>query len=102
MEQEWFQYPLGHNEWAELTSKIQIFKEHSMTDGKHMRNPHHIADRYKTIHQGAATSIWCSISHELGGMGGVYCEDCNIAVSVPANSTEPFGIRPWAIVVLSQ
>jgi NAD(P)-dependent dehydrogenase (short-subunit alcohol dehydrogenase family) len=62
-----------------------------------MRNPQHVADRYKTIQQGAATSIWCAVSDELDGMGGVYCEDCNIAVSVPANSTEPFGVRPWAI-----
>ncbi|GLX70705.1 SDR family NAD(P)-dependent oxidoreductase [Paenibacillus glycanilyticus] len=56
-----------------------------------------VADEFKTIQQGAATSIWCAVSSDLEGMGGVYCEDCNIAYSVPADSNEPYGIRPWAI-----
>jgi NAD(P)-dependent dehydrogenase (short-subunit alcohol dehydrogenase family) len=59
--------------------------------------PHHVADEYKTIQQGAATPIWCAVDHELDGMGGVYCEDCNIAEAVPADSTAPYGVRPWAI-----
>ncbi|MNW13397.1 oxidoreductase [compost metagenome] len=29
-------------------------------------------------------------------MGGVYCEDCNIAVAVPADSSLGYGVRPWA------
>jgi hypothetical protein len=54
-------------------------------------------DAFKTIQQGAATSVWAATSRELDGIGGVYCEDCNIARSVPADSDEPFGVRPWAI-----
>jgi len=51
----------------------------------------------KTPEQGAATSIWCATSTQLDGMGGVYCEDCDIAVAVPADFPQPRGVRPWAI-----
>ncbi|MCD7035116.1 SDR family NAD(P)-dependent oxidoreductase [Metabacillus sp. GX 13764] len=54
-------------------------------------------DAFKTIEQGAATSVWCAVSQELNGMGGVYCEDCNIAEAVPADSLKGNGVRPWAI-----
>jgi NAD(P)-dependent dehydrogenase (short-subunit alcohol dehydrogenase family) len=51
----------------------------------------------KTPEQGAATSIWCATSSQLDGKGGVYCENCDIAVAVPADSKEMLGVRPWAI-----
>jgi NAD(P)-dependent dehydrogenase (short-subunit alcohol dehydrogenase family) len=51
----------------------------------------------KTVEQGAATSIWCATSAQLDGMGGVYCEDVDVAVAVPADFPEPGGVRPWAI-----
>ncbi|MBM7569066.1 oxidoreductase [Paenibacillus sacheonensis] len=37
------------------------------------------AKNLKTIGQGAATSIWCATSPQLNDMGGVYCENCDIA-----------------------
>jgi NAD(P)-dependent dehydrogenase (short-subunit alcohol dehydrogenase family) len=52
---------------------------------------------FKDAEQGAATSVWCATSVELEGMGGVYCEDCDIAEAVPADSSEPRGVRPWAM-----
>lgn len=55
------------------------------------------ADEFKTIEQGAATSVWCATSAALEGMGGVYCEDCDIAKAVPADSLKGNGVRPWAI-----
>jgi NAD(P)-dependent dehydrogenase (short-subunit alcohol dehydrogenase family) len=55
------------------------------------------ANEFKTIEQGAATSVWCATSDELNGMGGVYCEDCNIAEAVSADSLKANGVRPWAI-----
>jgi hypothetical protein len=50
----------------------------------------------KTPEQGAATSVWCATSRQLEGLGGVYCENCDIAIAVPADSTEQLGVRPWA------
>lgn len=35
--------------------------------------------RLKTIPQGAATTIWCATSPLLDDIGGVYCENCDIA-----------------------
>jgi NAD(P)-dependent dehydrogenase (short-subunit alcohol dehydrogenase family) len=55
------------------------------------------ATGYKTVEQGAATSVWCAVSPDLGGRGGVYCEDCDIAPAVPADSKLLYGVRPWAI-----
>ena len=51
----------------------------------------------KNVEQGAATSVWCATSQQLDGMGGVYCEDADIAQAVPADSTAPTGVRPWAM-----
>jgi NAD(P)-dependent dehydrogenase (short-subunit alcohol dehydrogenase family) len=34
---------------------------------------------FKTPEQGAATSVWCATSPMLNNMGGVYCEDCDVA-----------------------
>jgi len=54
------------------------------------------ARNMKTPEQGAATSLWCATSRQLEGLGGVYCEDCDIAIPVPEDSTELRGVRPWA------
>ena len=54
-------------------------------------------NEFKTIEQGAATSVWCATSPSLNEMGGVYCEDCNISEAVPADSLKGNGVRPWAI-----
>ncbi|MDO8704350.1 MAG: oxidoreductase [Sulfuricaulis sp.] len=51
---------------------------------------------YKTVAQGAATGVWCLTSAQLDGMGGVYCEDCDIAQGVDADKKLPGGVRPWA------
>jgi NAD(P)-dependent dehydrogenase (short-subunit alcohol dehydrogenase family) len=45
-------------------------------------------DRFKTPEQGAATSVWAATSPQLDGMGGVYCEDCDIANRTVAGTPE--------------
>ncbi len=56
-----------------------------------------VPERFKTIEEGAATTIWCAVSPQLIGKGGVYCEDCDIAPMVPADSKLLSGVRPWAV-----
>lgn len=51
----------------------------------------------KTPQQGAATLVWCALSPQLAHIGGVYCENCNIAERVPADVTVPYGVRPHAL-----
>ncbi|MFM5917061.1 MAG: oxidoreductase [Novosphingobium sp.] len=53
-----------------------------------------VNERFKSTEEGAATSVWCAVSPLLEGMGGVYCEDCNIARAVPADDPEFAGARP--------
>ncbi len=38
-----------------------------------------VDERFKTPEQGAATTVWAATSPLLEGVGGVYCEDCDIA-----------------------
>jgi NAD(P)-dependent dehydrogenase (short-subunit alcohol dehydrogenase family) len=51
--------------------------------------------RFKTVEQGAATSIWAATHPMLEGKGGVYCEDCDIARVV--EETGASGVKRWAI-----
>jgi NAD(P)-dependent dehydrogenase (short-subunit alcohol dehydrogenase family) len=56
-----------------------------------------LIDIFKSVEEGASTSVWCAVSPLLDGEGGVYCEDCNIA-AVWAEGMNPYsGIRPHAI-----
>ena len=52
---------------------------------------------FKNVEQGAATSVWCGASAQLEGMGGVYCEDVDVAEAVPADFAGTYGVRPWAM-----
>jgi len=52
---------------------------------------------FKTLEQGAATSVWCATSPQLAGMGGVYCQDADIAGVLPPDSTSHVGVRSYAI-----
>jgi len=49
---------------------------------------------FKTVEQGAATTIFCATSPLLDGLGGVYCENCDVA---PIKNEGDDGVRPYAI-----
>jgi NAD(P)-dependent dehydrogenase (short-subunit alcohol dehydrogenase family) len=49
---------------------------------------------FKTVPQGAATTIWCATSPQLDRVGGVYCENCDVAV---VKTEGDDGVRPHAI-----
>lgn len=52
--------------------------------------------QWKTVPQGAATSVYAATSPELNGQGGVFLEDCHVADIV----TDPNlmgGVRPYAL-----
>ena len=75
-------------------------------DGKPILDP---AKNLKTVEQGAATSVWCATSPQLDGMGGVYCENCDIASPVPGGDDSQrrydqgirragsLGVMPYAV-----
>ena len=51
--------------------------------------------RFKTTEEGAATATWCATSPQLAGMGGVYCEDCDIAAPTTDDDATT-GVRAYA------
>jgi len=51
---------------------------------------------WKTIPQGAATSVWAATSPNLRGHGGAYLEDCSVAETGDDESLNS-GVRPYAI-----
>ena len=53
--------------------------------------------KFKTIEQGAATSVLVATSPQLEGIGGRYFEDCNEALVVDSDPSSPFGVAPHAL-----
>jgi NAD(P)-dependent dehydrogenase (short-subunit alcohol dehydrogenase family) len=55
------------------------------------------AVEYKTIEQGAATSVFVATSPQLEGVGGRYFENCNEAVVVDPSTPGAFGVADYAL-----
>jgi NAD(P)-dependent dehydrogenase (short-subunit alcohol dehydrogenase family) len=56
--------------------------------------------RWKSIPQGAATSVWAGVVAPGEEIGGRYCEDCHVANLVPDNvptNTMTEGVRGYAL-----
>ncbi|MFD5113501.1 SDR family NAD(P)-dependent oxidoreductase [Streptomyces sp. NPDC058391] len=51
---------------------------------------------WKTPEEGAATQVWAATSPQLAGMGGVYCEDCDIAEPAAEGTVLGSGVSAWA------
>jgi NAD(P)-dependent dehydrogenase (short-subunit alcohol dehydrogenase family) len=52
--------------------------------------------QWKTIPQGAATSVWSGFVAAADEVGGRYCEDCHVA-ELSDNSEARGGVRPYAL-----
>ena len=51
---------------------------------------------YKSIPQGAATSVWAACIADAGAIGGRYCEDCHVAEVVSTPGLRG-GVRAYAL-----
>jgi NAD(P)-dependent dehydrogenase (short-subunit alcohol dehydrogenase family) len=51
---------------------------------------------WKTIPQGAATSVWAGAVAEADAVGGRYCEDCHVA-ELSNDPTVRGGVQPYAL-----
>ena len=58
--------------------------------------PQAVMDRFKSPEAGAATATWAATNPKLDGMGGQYCEDCDIAQLATADSPRYGHVRAWA------
>ena len=55
---------------------------------------------FKSTSQGASTALWCATSPDLDGLGGVFCEDCDVAKrksEVDESLQRYFGVADWAV-----
>jgi NAD(P)-dependent dehydrogenase (short-subunit alcohol dehydrogenase family) len=55
---------------------------------------------FKTIPQGAATSVWAGVVVSADEVGGKYCEDCQVGELIPADSPVSaisMGVRGYAL-----
>lgn len=55
-----------------------------------------VAASLKTIPQGAATTVWCATSPLLNTIGGVYCEDGDVAPLAMVDAVSP-GVKSYAV-----
>lgn len=56
-----------------------------------------LADFFKTVEQGASTSVYAAVAPELDGSDGEYLEDCAITRIVNENKMEFMGRAPHAV-----
>ena len=52
--------------------------------------------RFKSVPQGAATTVWAGIVATSDAVGGRYCEDCHVA-EINADPAIRGGVRPYAL-----
>ncbi|HJL95941.1 MAG TPA: oxidoreductase [SAR86 cluster bacterium] len=53
---------------------------------------------FKSATQGASTTLWCATNPKLNGIGGVYCENCDIAPRQDEGPNARYvGVADWAI-----
>lgn len=74
---------------------IDLFQKLGYTDAEGNILPE-VAASLKTIPQGAATTVWCATSPMLNHIGGVYCENVDIA-SMVTNVSIIGGIKPYSL-----
>jgi NAD(P)-dependent dehydrogenase (short-subunit alcohol dehydrogenase family) len=53
--------------------------------------------KWKTLEQGAATSIWAAVVAEADDVGGRYCEDCRVATVEDEGHAALGGVRSYAL-----
>jgi NAD(P)-dependent dehydrogenase (short-subunit alcohol dehydrogenase family) len=63
-----------------------------------------VARKLKTIPQGAATTVWCATSPQLANLGGVYCENADVAELDLGNIDHHYdnpltlrGVKPYSV-----
>ena len=83
-------------------ASLELFQQMGFCDAEGNILPE-VAATLKTVPQGAATTVWCATSSMLNNLGGVYCEDANVADLAPGNtghnidSSRAGGVRPYSL-----
>ena len=60
------------------------------------RRPDRSEMKWKSVEEGAATSVWACLASELEGRGGLYLEDCHVAAQKESDETVE-GYASWVM-----
>lgn len=85
---------IGETELAR-EAPLELFIQMGFCDAEGKLLPE-VAAALKTIPQGAATTIWCATSPLLNDLGGVFCEDVNVATLTDDASSQS-GVIPYSL-----
>ncbi len=76
-------------------ASLELFQKMGFVDDQGNMLPEVLAS-LKTIPQGAATTVWCAVSPSLNDIGGVYCEDAEVALLSP-DHTAGQGVKSYSL-----
>jgi NAD(P)-dependent dehydrogenase (short-subunit alcohol dehydrogenase family) len=76
-------------------ASLELFQKMGFCDAEGNLLPE-VAASLKTIPQGAATTVWCATSPLLNNLGGVYCEDGEVA-ELASNTTMSAGVKSYSL-----
>lgn len=76
-------------------ASLELFQKMGFVDAKGDLLPE-VAASLKTIEQGAATTVWCATSPLLKDLGGVYCEDGEVA-ELASETTISAGVKSYSL-----
>jgi len=74
---------------------LELFQQMGLYDAHGNITPE-VAATLKTIAQGAATTVWCATSPMLNTIGGVYCDNSDIA-PLTNSSSGSGGVNPYSL-----
>lgn len=77
-------------------ASLELFQQMGFCDAQGNVFPEIIAS-LKTIPQGAATTVWCATSPLLNNVGGVYCEDSDVAELATGAPGSGGGVQPYSL-----
>src|SRR5690606_15118872 len=76
-------------------ASLELFQKMGFCDAEGNILPE-VAASLKTIPQGAATTVWCASSPKLNHIGGVYCEDVEVA-ELASESEMSNGVKLYSL-----
>lgn len=77
-------------------ASLELFQKMGFCDAQGNVFPEIIAS-LKTIPLGAATTVWCATSPLLNNIGGVYCEDADVAELATGTPGLGGGVQPYSL-----
>lgn len=76
-------------------ASLELFQKMGFVDAEGNLLPE-VAASLKSVPQGAATTVWCATSPLLNSLGGVYCEDGDVA-ALASDTSMSTGVKAYAL-----